>query len=672
MANYGKPWPLGASLVDKGVNFSVFSPHATKIELLLFKNLNDLNPEILTLNPKVNKTYYYWHIYVPGLEKNQLYAYRAYGPYKPEKGFLFDSTKVLVDPYAKAIVGEYDRSLAHKRGEDNLHSCLKSAVISDEFNWEDENMPQHDLAKSVVYEMHVAGFTKNPNSGVPEKIRGTYAGLLEKIPYLKKLGVTAVELLPVYAYDPQDAPNGLTNYWGYSPINFFAIHSGYSSKSTPQEIVDEFKYMVKALHRSNIEVILDVVYNHTTENNAHTDGPTLCMRGFANDSYYMLDDRGEFRNYTGTGNVVNANHSVVRRMIRDSLRYWVQQMHVDGFRFDLASILSRNENGEPLLNPPILWSIDSDPTLANTKIIAEPWDAAGLNQVRDFAGDRWIIWNDNFRDTIRKFIKGDKGEVGNLAKRMLGSPNDIKSRHTEFEPNRSLHFVTCHDGFTLLDLVSYNEKHNWANGEQNRDGSSNNHSWNCGVEGETNDVEIQKLREKQIRNMFSLLMLSHGTPMLLMGDELMRSQKGNNNVYCQDNPLSWMDWELLDKNYEMFDFVNHLVKYTLKHRTFSHPTYFEGVPNEEIPYTKFHGIKQNEPDWSYHSRSLAYEIIAPMYNEHFYIIMNMYHEGLEFELPTGDWEYVFDTEKGFTKFMFMLKDSINCPARTVICLSSKI
>ncbi|MDG4945273.1 glycogen debranching protein GlgX [Weeksellaceae bacterium KMM 9713] len=669
MTNYGKPWPLGASLVDGGVNFSVFSPLASKIELLLFKDIHDLNPKVITLDPKHNKSYYYWHIHVPGLEKNQLYAYRAYGPYIPEKGFLFDSTKVLVDPYAKAIVGEYDRGLAHRRGEDNLHSCLKSAVISDEFNWESDYMPIQNLAKSVVYEMHVAGFTRNPNSGVPENIRGTYTGLLEKIPYLKELGVTAVELLPVYAYDSQDAPNDLTNYWGYSPINFFAIHAGYSSKSTPQEIVDEFKYMVKALHRANIEVILDVVYNHTTENNAHNDGPTLCMRGFANDSYYMLDSSGEFRNYTGTGNVINANHSVVRRMIRDSLLYWVQEMRVDGFRFDLASVLSRNESGEPLLNPPILWSIDSDPILANTKIIAEPWDAAGLNQVRDFAGDRWIIWNDAFRDTIRKFVKGDKGEVGNLAKSMLGSPNEIKSRHTEFEPNRSLHFVTCHDGFTMLDLVSYNEKHNWANGEQNRDGSTNNHSWNCGVEGETNDVDIQKLREKQIRNMFSLLMLSHGTPMLLMGDELMRSQQGNNNLYCQDSPLSWMDWDLLERNHEMFDFVSHLIKYTLKHRTFSHPTYFEGVPNEEIPFTKFHGIKQNEPDWSYHSRSLAYEIIAPMYEEHFYIIMNMYHEDLEFQLPAGDWEHVFDTENGFNKFM--LKNSIICPARTVICLSSK-
>ena len=668
MKQPGNPWPLGANLVGDGVNFSVFSPQATKIELLLFKDVNDFFPEVITLNPTTNKTYYYWHIWIPGLNQNQLYAYRAYGPYAPEKGFLFDDSKVLVDPYAKAIVGNYDRETANIRGKDNLHSCLKSAVICDDFDWDAEYYPKHDLAKSVIYELHVAGFTKNLNSGVSENIRGTYSGLVEKIPYLKELGITAVELLPVYAFDDQDAPPNLKNYWGYSPINFFAVHSNYASKQMPQDVVDEFKHMIKAFHLADIEVILDVVYNHTTENDAHNDGPTLCMRGFANESYYMLDEQGDFRNFTGTGNTLNANHSVVRRMIKDSLLYWVEEMHIDGFRFDLASVLSRNESGEPLLNPPILWSIDSDPVLSSTKIIAEPWDAAGLNQVMNFAGDRWIIWNDGFRDTIRKFVRGDDGVIGELAKRMLGSQHEIKARHAQIEPNQNLHFITCHDGFTMYDLVSYNEKHNWANGEENRDGSNNNYSWNCGVEGSTENVEIQKLRAQQIRNFYSLLLLSHGTPMLLMGDEMMRTQNGNNNVYCQDNPLSWMNWDLMEKNIEMVDFVSHLIKYTQKHRTFSHSTYYENKANREIPYVDFHGIKLNQPDWGHFSKSLAYEIIAPVYDEHFYIIMNMYHENLEFELPQQTWEHIFNTEIGFNKIDIQCK--VNCPARTVMCLKA--
>lgn len=667
MTNHaGKQWPLGATIIDDGVNFCVFSPEATKVELLLFNDVNDIEPKVITLDSKINKTYYYWHIWISGIRENQLYAYRVYGPFQPEKGLLFDDSKVLIDPYAKSIVGNYDRNLASVRGIDNIHSCLKSAVICDDFDWENEKSPNHDLAKSVIYEIHVSGFTKNPNSGVKEKIRGTYSGLIEKIPYLKKLGITAVELLPIYAFDEQDAPDGLSNYWGYSPINFFAVHSGYSSKRTPQETVDEFKSMIKAFHKENIEVILDVVYNHTTENDANRDGPTLSLRGFANNSYYMMDAEGGFRNFTGTGNTVNANHSVVRRMIQDSLEYWVEEMHIDGFRFDLASVLSRNENGKPLLNPPILWSIDSNPILANTKIIAEPWDAAGLNQVKDFAGDRWIIWNDKFRDTIRQFVRGDEGIVSNLAKILLGSPHQIQARHTVFEPNQNLHFITCHDGFTMNDLVSYNQKYNWANGEENRDGSNQNYSWNCGVEGLTMDENILKLRKNQIRNFFTLLMLSHGTPMILMGDEMMRTQHGNNNVYCHDSELSWMDWDLLSENYEMFDFVNHLIKYTLKHKTFSHSTYFEYSANDEIPYVNFHGIKLNQPDWSHHSKSLACEIIAKIYDERFYIIMNMYHESLEFELPDGIWEHTFDTFHGFHKFD--VQKNITCPPRTVICL----
>ena len=662
----GKPFPLGATIRDNGVNFSVFSPQAERVELLLFKTTDDINPTIIELDNTENKSYYYWHIFIPDLTQNQLYGYRVHGPYVPEMGWLFDGSKVLVDPYTKAIVGDYDRKLAHRYGVDNLHSCLKSAVISNEFDWGNDAAPKQELADSIVYEMHVAGFTMHPNSGVPQKLRGTFSGLIQKIPYLVELGISAVELLPVFAFDPQDAFQDLRNYWGYSPINFFAVHTNYSQYSEPQKIVDEFKTMVKALHQANIEVILDVVYNHSTENDAFKDGPTLSFRGFGNASYYLMDENGKFRNYTGTGNTINANHSIVRRMIQDSLRYWVEQMHVDGFRFDLASAMSRDESGQPVKNPPILWAIDSDPVLANTKIIAEPWDASGLHQVNNFAGDRWIIWNDGFRDTVRKFVKGDAGQVGELAKRILGSPNVLKARHVEFNPKQNLHFITCHDGFTLNDLVSYNTKHNWANGEQNRDGHNQGHSWNCGEEGPTNNAEIEKLREKQIRNFIAILMLSHGTPMLLMGDEVRRSQQGNNNAYCQNNPISWFDWEQIDKNYELFDFTNHLIRYIKKHRTFSFPHYFVMEESDKIPYADFHGVQLDHPDWGFESRSLAYEINSKMYQEHFYIILNMYHESLEFELPKGVWQMVFDTEKGF--YDTQVSDKINCLSHTIICL----
>ncbi|MDO5656419.1 MAG: glycogen debranching protein GlgX [Flavobacteriaceae bacterium] len=666
----GKPWPLGATIEGNGVNFSVFSPNATQVELLLFEHVHDVQPKVIALNPAHNKSYYYWHIYVPGLDKNQLYGYRVHGPYLPEKGFLFDASKVLVDPYAKAIVGEYDRKLAHQPFLDNLHSCLKSAVISDEFNWENDQYPYHELANSVVYEMHVKGFTQNPNSGVTEKLRGTYSGVIEKIPYLKSLGISAVELLPVYAFDTQDAFSGLTNYWGYSPINFFAVHAGYSQYLEPQRIVDEFKSMVKALHAAGIEVILDVVYNHSTENDAFNNGPTLSFRGFANNSYYLLDSKGRFRNFTGTGNTINSNHSVVRRMIQDSLNYWASVMRVDGFRFDLASVMSRDEEGVPLKNPPVLWAIDSSPLLSKTKIIAEPWDAGGLHQVNNFAGDRWVIWNDGFRDTIRKFVKGDAGQVGEVAKRILGSPNVLKARHVQFNPNQNLHFITCHDGFTMNDLVSYNNKHNFANAEGNRDGSNQNHSWNCGTEGPTENIEIENLRQRQIRNLYAILMLSHGTPMISMGDETRRTQFGNNNAYCQDNQISWMNWDLLDKNLPLFDFVSELIKYTIKHKTFSFPSYYMLEENDESPYVDFHGIRLNEPDWSFESRSIAYEINSNMDKERFFIIMNMYHESLKFELPNGEWNYVFDTEHGFKEAS--VYNEILCRDRSVILLRQSI
>ena len=435
---------------------------------------------------------------------------------------------------------------------------MKSVVAdTSSYDWEGDVPLKQPFARAIIYEMHVRGFTVHASSGVSPEKRGTYAGLIEKIPYLQDLGITAVELLPVYQYDEQDAPSGFKNYWGYAPVSFFAPHAAYSSQKDPLGPLNEFRDMVKALHRAGIEVILDVVYNHTAEGN-HL-GPTLCFRGLQNDAYYILEQNKKYySNYTGCGNTLNAGNPFVRRMIIDSLHYWVEEMHVDGFRFDLASILSRDEHGRPLENPPVLWDIETDPALAGIKLIAEAWDAAGLYQVGTFIGDSWKEWNGRFRDDVRSFLKGDHGNVTRFASRLHGSP-DLYS-HKEREPEQSINFITCHDGFTLNDLVSYNHKHNEANGENNRDGSDNNMSWNCGVEGPTDDPEIERLRNRQVKNFFAVTLLAVGAPMLLMGDEVRRTQQGNNNAYCQDNEISWFNWNLPSKHADVHRFVRRLIQ----------------------------------------------------------------------------------------------------------------
>ena len=433
---------------------------------------------------------------------------------------------------------------------------MKSVVVDPAaYDWEGDAPLRRPSAQTIIYEMHVRGFTRHPSSGVGERTRGTYAGLIEKIPYLQQLGITAVELLPVFQFDAQDCPPGKVNYWGYAPVSFFAPHQAYSSRRDPLGPVDEFRDMVKALHRAGIEVILDVVFNHTAEGDQR--GPTLCFRGLDNTAYYILeDDRARYANYTGTGNTLNANHPIVRRMIVDSLRYWVEEMHVDGFRFDLASILARDASGQPLPNPPVLWDIESDPVLAGTKLIAEAWDAAGLYQVGSFIGDSWKEWNGRFRDDVRDFFRGAPGSVARVADRLVGSPEIYG--HEEREAEQSVNFVTCHDGFTLNDLVSYDRKHNEANGEDNRDGADDNRSWNCGVEGPTDDPAIERLRNRQVKNFLTVTLLSLGMPMILMGDEVRRTQFGNNNAYCQDNEISWFDWTLVEKHADVHRFVTLL------------------------------------------------------------------------------------------------------------------
>ncbi|MEH0153991.1 glycogen debranching protein GlgX [Limibacter armeniacum] len=632
----GNSFPLGASVSEKGTNFCVFTKNATKVELLLFDDKDaPLPSQVIALDPKVNKTFYYWHVFIEGIGHGQVYAYRVYGDYKPEEGMYFDGTKVLLDPYAKSVYmgSNYNRKAAMRPGDNCVHAP-RGIVIEDHYDWEEDLPLCRPFSETVIYEMHVGGFTKHESSGVSKEKRGTYSGLVEKIPYLKELGVTAVELLPVHQFDIYDAPAGKINYWGYSTIGFFAPHCGYATNTDdPTAVVREFKDMVKALHRAGIEVILDVVYNHSAEGPA--EGPTLSFRGFENEAYYMLDreDNYAYRNYTGCGNTVNANHSIVRRLIMDSLRYWVSEMHVDGFRFDLASVLSRAEDGTPLDNPPILWEIESDPVLAGTKMIAEAWDAGGLYQVGSFIGDKWSEWNGMFRDIMRKFIKSDGGMLGAFKDSVEGSRN-VYYHKDGWDPNRSINFITCHDGFTMNDLVSYNSKHNLANGENNQDGSNDNQSWNCGVEGPSFNHDVELLRKKQIKNYFVMLLLAQGTPMLLMGDEVRRSQQGNNNAYCQDNHISWFNWKDVERNNDTFTFVKKLIKFNLSHKLFQKQEFWNSKLRAKKSIISWHGVTDvDEPDFLDESRAISFMLTDPEEKEQLYVMVNAFWEPLMFELP---------------------------------------
>ena len=631
--NRGSSFPLGATVCSGGVNFSVFSKNATAVELLLFGRAGDPKPvRTIHFDLKVNKTYHYWHVFVPDVQAGQIYGYRIHGPFEPERGMRFDSQKVLLDPYGKAVVipETYNRLLTSEPG-DTIASSMKSVVAdTSAYDWEGDVPLKQPFARAIIYEMHVRGFTIHPGSGVSPEKRGTYAGLIDKIPYLKDLGITTVELLPVYQYDEQDAPPGFKNYWGYAPVSFFAPHAAYSSQKDPIGILNEFRDMVKALHRAKIEVILDVVYNHTAEGN-HL-GPTLCFRGFQNDAYYILEkDKTHYANYTGCGNTLNAGNPFVRRMIIDSLHYWVEEMHVDGFRFDLASILSRDEFGRPLENPPVLWDIETDPALAGIKLIAEAWDAAGLYQVGTFIGDSWKEWNGRFRDDVRSFLKGDRSTVTRFASRLLGSP-DIYG-HQEREPEQSINFITCHDGFTLNDLVSYNHKHNEANGENNRDGSDNNMSWNCGFEGLTDDPEIERLRNRQVKNFHAVTLLATGVPMLLMGDEVRGTQGGNNNAYCQDNETSWFNWNLCNTHADTHRFVKRLISARLRRDMTLEDTGLTLNQLLQQARIRWHGAKLNEPDWSDESRSIALTAWSLKGRFVIHLMINAYWEPLEFEIP---------------------------------------
>ena len=628
----GTSAPLGATPSDDGVNFSVFSRHATAMDLLLFDGVDDARPaRVVRIDPAANRTYHYWHVFVPDVRPGQIYAYRVEGPSDHARGLRFDAEKVLLDPYGRGVVvpDGYRRAAAADSG-DHTATAMKSVVMDpNAYDWEGDAPLRRPSSRTIVYEMHVRGFTRHPSSGVGAATRGTYAGLIEKIPYLRDLGVTAVELLPVFQFDAQDAPQGV-NYWGYAPVSFFAPHQAYSSRRDPLGPVDEFRDMVKALHRGGLEVILDVVFNHTAEGDQR--GPTLCFRGLANETYYILEhDRARYANFTGCGNTLNANDPIVRRMIVDSLRHWVEVMHVDGFRFDLASILARDESGQPMPNPPVLWDIESDPALAGTKLFAEAWDAAGLYQVGSFVGDAWKEWNGRFRDDARDFFRGAPGALRRFADRLIGSPELYG--HEQREPEQSVNFVTCHDGFTLNDLVSYDHKHNETNGEDDRDGCDDNRSWNCGVEGPTTDLAVEKLRNRQVKNFLTATMLSIGLPMILMGDEVRRTQGGNNNAYCQDNEASWFDWTLVATHADVHRFVTLLNARRLL-RDVEHERQRVSLAEMIRKANKaWHGVKPNQPDWRDDSHSIAFTVELRQDEMLVHVILNAYWEPLDFELP---------------------------------------
>jgi isoamylase len=627
----GQPLPYGAAARRNGVNFSVFSRHATAVTLVLFLPGDGDAVLELPLDPSMNRTGEVWHVFVEGIDPGIEYGFRAECDPNPVPRVLrYDRDKVLIDPYSRAVVGleSWGETSA---GKGRLER-LRSRVVDEEFDWGHEHPLEVPLADSIIYELHVRGFTRHPRSGVEHP--GTFRGLVEKIPYLRELGITAVELMPVTEFEDSDNPRRnprtgvpLRNYWGYQPVSFFAPTASYARDGGPGENVREFKAMVKALHEAGIEVILDIVFNHTAEGDER--GATFCWRGLDNPTYYLLDPEGSYLNYSGCGNTLNCNHPVVRFMILAALRYWVTEMHVDGFRFDLASILGRGRDGEVLPNPPILEAIAADPVMAHVKLIAEAWDAAGLYQVGRFPSwGRWAEWNGRFRDEVRRFVKGDPGMTGLLATRLAGSSDLYRSSHRA--PWHSINFVTSHDGFTLRDLVSYNEKHNEDNGEGNADGQNDNLSWNCGEEGPSSDPEVDALRARQTRNFLALLFLAQGVPMILAGDEIGRTQRGNNNAYCQDDETSWLDWSLLETNADLRRFTARLVRFRRAHPSLRRRTFFE---DESGPGVAWHGARLGQPDWTGESRALGMHLLGSNGDEPIYLFANAHWEPCRFQLP---------------------------------------
>ncbi len=671
----GRPYPLGATWDGEGVNFALYAENATGVELCLFKSESDKSESSkITID---ERTHQIWHVYLPDVKPGQLYGYRVSGPYEPENGHRFNANKLLMDPYAKAIAGTiewhnalYGYEIGHPDGDlsfselDSAPYIPKSIVIDNGFDWGNDKAPKIPYHETVIYEAHVKGFTRlNPD--IPENIRGTYAAIGHPvtIKYLQELGITAIELMPVHQFvnDQILVEKGLNNYWGYNTIGFFAPDVRYSGKSETGGQVQEFKQMVKELHKARIEVILDVVYNHTGEGNEL--GPTLSFKGIDNSSYYRLveDNKRHYMDYTGTGNTLNAMLPSVLRFIMDSLRYWILEMHVDGFRFDLAATLARELHEVNRLSG-FFDIIYQDPVISQVKLIAEPWDIGEDGyQVGNFPAG-WGEWNGKFRDCIRDYWRGADSMLGEFAQRFTGSPDLYQDNYRK--PTASVNFLTAHDGFTLNDLVSFNEKHNEANGEDNKDGESNNRSWNCGIEGPTDDEAVLQLRKKQKRNLLTTLFLSQGVPMLVAGDEFGRTQQGNNNAYCQDNEISWVNWKDADK--DLLKFTQRLIHFHNTHPAFRRRKWFQGQPIkgkglEDIAWFLPEGTEMSDENWNHdfakslgvflNGKGLHY--VGPkgekIVDDNFYMIFNAHHEALDYQIPEKihgkPWTKVLDTSE---------------------------
>ncbi len=654
----GVPFPLGAHPRGNGVNFAIFSRHATGVRLDLFDGPEDVIPiRSIILNAARNKTGDIWHVWLEGIKPGQLYGFRVAGPYSPHEGHRFNPAKLVLDPYATAIASTPGRDFQEALGYDpsspeadlslseidDVSSAPKCVIPHLHFDWRGDQPLSRPWTSTVIYELHVRGYTVRPSAGV--RSPGTYRGLVEKIPHFKELGVTAVELMPVQEFNENECSRvnpqtqeRLKNYWGYDPVGFFAPKASYASARGDGAQVLEFKEMIRSFHREGIEVLLDMVFNHTVERNEL--GPTICFRGIDNAIYYWLnDDKRFYRDFTGTGQTVNAAHPVVRDFVLDALRYWVMEMHIDGFRFDLASVLGRDRYGHILADAPLLERIAEDPILRDTKLIAEAWDAAGAYQVGSFSYRRWAEWNGRFRDDVRCFWRGDEGMVGRFASRICGSSDLYQASGKG--PECSINFVTCHDGFTVNDLVSYSRKHNEANGENNRDGSNENYSANYGVEGESGDPQIEAVRRRQIKNFLLTMAVARGVPMLLAGDEFRRSQRGNNNAYCQDNETSWVDWSLLERNNEIFRFARGVLALRRAHPVLSRETFYT---DEEIQWLNPGG---NSPGWfDSRERCLAC-LIRGLGGPDLYLMFNADAERTAFVLPSqtqrGRWHLAVDT-----------------------------
>jgi glycogen operon protein len=649
--------PLGATVDDEGVNFSIFAEDASSVELLLFDGHDHLTPIVtIPLDSEVNRSFHFWHVYVRHLTAGYHYAYRVDGPDLP--GRRFDREKVLLDPYARGNTNTLWEPVNACVPGDNLSTSMRSVIVDvRDYDWEGDEPLGISTEESIIYEMHVRGFTMSPTSMVASP--GTFAGIIEKIPYLQSLGVTAVELLPVFAFDEREVRginpldgSELRNFWGYDPYLHFAPQGSYCVAPEHGEQIKEFRDMVKALHKAGIEVLLDVVFNHTGEGNHR--GPSISFKGLANNAYYLLHPTEPvyYMDYSGCGNTINANHPIVAKFILDCLHYWVEEMHVDGFRFDEGSILHRGADGGPMDFPPVVWGIELAEQLADSKVIAEPWDAGGLYDVGRFPGARWSEWNGHFRDDVRRFVRGDPGLVSAIASRISGSADIYlgKSRG----PMNSVNFITAHDGFTLNDLVSYNSKHNEANGEGNRDGMDENLSWNCGVEGPTDDPGIDAFRRRQIKNFASILFLSQGVPMIVAGDEIGRTQHGNNNAYCQDSEISWFDWTLVEANADILRFFREMIALRRRQKNLQRRSFLSGAHNRRgLPDIQWHGVELGAPEWDGGSRVLAFTLAADdqdWFNPEadLHVMLNMDDNPHDFAVPVLEdrgWFVFADTDR---------------------------